>query len=97
MTEKRLKRPTDPIQRGKLIGDILTGQVEDKALTPEQRGKSAAAVARGEKGGMTGGRNRAAKLTPEQRKEIAKIAARPVGKKRPNQHRSIGQTLPSRC
>jgi hypothetical protein len=29
MTEKRLKRPTDIVQRGKLIGDILTGQVED--------------------------------------------------------------------
>jgi hypothetical protein len=29
MATKRLKRPRDPIQLGKLIGDILTGQVED--------------------------------------------------------------------
>ena len=28
---KRLKRPRDPVQLGKLIGDILTGQVEDRA------------------------------------------------------------------
>jgi hypothetical protein len=27
MTEKRLPRPRDPVQLGKLIGDILTGQV----------------------------------------------------------------------
>ena len=30
MTTKRLKRPRDPVQLGKLVGDILTGQVEDK-------------------------------------------------------------------
>ena len=29
MPTKRLKRPRDPIQLGKLIGDILTGQVQD--------------------------------------------------------------------
>ena len=81
MTAKRLKRPTGPIQRGKLIGDILTGQIEDHEPSPEQQGKSAAAVARGAKGGKTGGRNRAAKLTPEQRAEIAKIAANTRWKK----------------
>jgi len=31
MTAKRLKRPRDPVQLGKLLGDILTGQVEDRA------------------------------------------------------------------
>jgi hypothetical protein len=31
MSEKRLPRPRDPVQLGKLIGDILTGQVEDRA------------------------------------------------------------------
>jgi hypothetical protein len=30
MTTKRLKRPRDPVQLGKLIVDIATGQVEDK-------------------------------------------------------------------
>jgi hypothetical protein len=29
MTTKRLKRPRDPLQLGKLIVDIATGQVED--------------------------------------------------------------------
>jgi hypothetical protein len=33
MTAKRLKRPRDPVQLGKLIGDILTGQVEDRAAS----------------------------------------------------------------
>jgi hypothetical protein len=31
MTAKRLPRPRDPVQLGKLIGDILTGQLEDRA------------------------------------------------------------------
>jgi hypothetical protein len=31
-TAKRLKRPRDPVQLCKLIGDILTGQVENRAL-----------------------------------------------------------------
>jgi hypothetical protein len=30
----RLKRPNDPIEFGKLIGDILTGQVQDLAPAP---------------------------------------------------------------
>ena len=33
MTAKRLKRPRDPVQLGKMIGDILTGQVEDRRMT----------------------------------------------------------------
>jgi len=28
---KRLKRPRDPVQLGKLVGDILTGEVENHA------------------------------------------------------------------
>ena len=75
MTAKRLKRPRDPVQLGKLVGDIVTGQVEDQTPSPEQQGKSAAAMARGAKGGKIGGKSRAAKLTAEQRAEIAKIAA----------------------
>jgi len=43
-TTKRLKRPRDPVQLGKLIGDILTGQVEDRAPTPEEQGKNPHAV-----------------------------------------------------
>ena len=60
MTDKRLPRPRDPVQLGKLIGDILTGQVEDRApalaIDPN---KDPAAVALGRKGGLKG-RTRAA-------------------------------------
>lgn len=48
MTDKRLPRPRDPVQLGKLIGDILTGQVEDQAPTPpDDPNKDPAAVALG--------------------------------------------------
>jgi hypothetical protein len=65
---KRLKRPRDPVQLAKLIGDIATGQVEDAA--PEST-KNPAAVALG---GM-GGRARARGLSASKRKEIAQKAA----------------------
>jgi hypothetical protein len=32
------KRPRDTNQLGKLVTDILTGQVEDRERTPEERG-----------------------------------------------------------
>ena len=77
MPDKHLKRPRDPVQLGKLIGDILTGQVEDRAaLSPLENGKDAAAVALGRKGGLKGGKARAAKMAPEQRAEIARKAAK---------------------
>jgi hypothetical protein len=75
--DKHLKRPRDPVQLGKLIGDILTGQVEDRAApSPLENGKDAAAVALGRKGGLKGGKARAAKMAPEQRAEIARKAAK---------------------
>ncbi|HWI28817.1 MAG TPA: hypothetical protein VN668_17705 [Stellaceae bacterium] len=69
---KRLKRPRDPIQLGKLIVDIATGQVEDAA----EDKRDPAAVARGKAGGEKGGRTRAQVLSPERRKQIAKKAAK---------------------
>jgi hypothetical protein len=76
MTTTRLKRPHDPVQLGKLIGDILTGQVEDRAPNrPDDPNKDPAAVALGRKGGLKGGRARADSLTPEERKKIAREAA----------------------
>lgn len=76
MTAKRLKRPRDPVQLGKLIGDILTGQVEDSApIPPPDPNKDQAAVALGRKGGLKGGRARAESLTPAARKKIAQDAA----------------------
>jgi hypothetical protein len=77
MTDKRLPRPRDPVQLGKLIGDILTGQVEDRAPTPvDDADKDPAAVALGRKGGLKGGKARAESLTPEERKRIAQDAAK---------------------
>jgi hypothetical protein len=70
---KRLKRPRDPVELGKLIGDILTGQVDDKA---SDNGKNPAAVARGRLGGKTGGAARAKSLSDDKRKEIASKAAK---------------------
>jgi len=68
MTAKRLKRPRDPVQLGKLIGDILTGQVEDRALDrPKDSKKDQAAVALGRKGGLKGGRARADKMSAAER------------------------------
>lgn len=77
MTAKRLKRPRDPVQLGKLIGDILTGQVEDRAESsaPDPT-KNAAAVALGRKGGLKGGKARAATMTPKRRAQIARKAAK---------------------
>lgn len=76
MTAKRLKRPRDPVQLGKLIGDILTGQVEDRAADKSDPAKDQAAVALGRKGGLKGGKARAAKMTAERRAEIARKAAK---------------------
>jgi hypothetical protein len=67
MTITRKKRPRDPVQLGKLIVDIATGQVEDR----EDDGKDPAAAALGRKGGAA----RAKNLTAEQRAEIARKGA----------------------
>lgn len=77
MTEKRPRRPRDPVQLGKLIGDILTGQIEDTTHSPPvDPNKDAAAVALGRKGGLKGGRARAESLSAEERKKIAQAAAK---------------------
>ncbi len=67
MAQKRIPRPRDPVQLGKLMVDIMTGQVPDAV----EDGKDAGAVAMGRKGGAA----RAASMTKEQRTEIAKKGA----------------------
>lgn len=67
MATKRLPRPRDPIQLGKLIVDIATGQVEDKV----EDGKDPAAAELGRKGGKA----RADALSKKRRAEIARKAA----------------------
>ena len=68
----RPKRPRDPIALAKLIGDIATGQAAD--VDPDA-GKDPAAVALGRRGGLKGGKARAAKLSAERLSEIGKQGA----------------------
>ena len=75
---KRKKLPRDPNARAFEIVQIATGQIE--APDPDA-GKDPAAVALGRRGGLKGGKARAALLTKEQRVEMAKIAARARWKK----------------
>jgi hypothetical protein len=75
MATKRLKRPRDPIQLGKLIVDIATGQLDDREPEPEKQGKNPAAVALGRLGGVKSAATRARRLTSDQRTEIARQAA----------------------
>lgn len=72
MPDRSRKRPRDPNQLGKLIVDIATGEVED---TVPDLGKNPAAVELGRRGGLKGGKARAAKLTAAERSEAARRAA----------------------
>ena len=65
------KRPRDPAQLALMI-DIASGEVEDRRPAPAENGKDPAAV----KGGLKGGKARAAKMSAEQRAEIARNAAK---------------------
>ena len=68
----KIKRPRDISQLAKLIVDEATN--EEKQIE-EQPQKNKAAQELGRLGGLKGGKARAEKLAPEQRKEIAQIAA----------------------
>jgi len=63
------KRPADVVANAVHIMRIATGEIE------ETKPKSEKAVARGKAGGAKGGAARAAKLSAEQKAEIAKVAA----------------------
>ena len=68
MLEQMPKRPRDTNQLAKYIVDLSTGEETE----PEMSSKAKA----GHLGGLKGGKARAAKLTPKQRSEIAKKAAK---------------------
>jgi hypothetical protein len=68
---KRLKRPRDPIQLGKLLIDIATGQVKD---TVENHADTGASEAK-RTAGIIGGTARARSLSPARKLEIAKVGA----------------------
>jgi hypothetical protein len=67
----RKKKPRD---LNKLAQSVVEEATEDEKDPYE--GKDPAAVELGRRGGLKGGKARAAKLTPEQRKAIARRAAR---------------------
>lgn len=73
MPDRSRKRPRDANQLAKLVVDIATGEAED---SPEHTGKDPAAVELGRKGGLKGGKARAAKMTAEERSTAARNAAR---------------------
>jgi hypothetical protein len=67
---KRPSLPKDPSQRAKAILDMATGKAKRPPVAPESDMASL-----GRLGGQKGGTARAAKLSPERRKEIARVAA----------------------
>lgn len=68
---KRSSRPRDLNQ----LAAAIVGESTDEATDEPEREKDPNAVALGRKGGLKGGKARAAKLTQEERSEIAKKAA----------------------
>ena len=74
MPNRSSKRPRDVNQLAARLVQEATGegQTSEQSDVPE---KDPAAVSLGRRGGLKGGVARAAKLTPEQRREIAKKAA----------------------
>jgi hypothetical protein len=66
------KRPRDTNQLAKFIVDVTTGQVE---VSDPDAGKNPVARQSGSLGGKKGGKARAKKLSPSERKAIAQKAA----------------------
>lgn len=74
----KAKRPRDANQLAKFIVDLATGDIEPPKTDD---GKDPAAVSLGRRGGLKGGKARAASLSGKRRAEIAKRAARARWKK----------------
>jgi hypothetical protein len=68
----RTHRPAD---LNKLAASIVGDAVGEPTLPDLDAGKDPAAVSLGRRGGLKGGKARAAKLTPEERRKIAIKAA----------------------
>jgi hypothetical protein len=64
------KRPRDPNQVAKLIVDIATGEADDQVSESKRHPSNR------RKGGLKGGKARAAALSSRKRKAIAKRAAK---------------------
>ena len=65
-----------PKRSRKDVNVIASEIVKEATQDAEIEGKNPAAVALGRLGGLKGGKARARKLSPEQRREIARKAAR---------------------
>jgi hypothetical protein len=74
MPTRSRTRTLDLNQLAKLVVDSSTGNAP-RPKPPERKPKNKAAVELGKLGGRKGGKARAAKLTAEQRREIARKAA----------------------
>jgi hypothetical protein len=74
-TRASKQRPRDVNQLAKMIVDMSTGEIP-KEEPPQEREKNPAAVALGKLGASKGGRARAEKLSDEERREIARKAAK---------------------
>jgi hypothetical protein len=70
---KRPRRPRDP---NELAFQVFQEAIGERQQEDPDAGKNPAAVALGKLGGAKGGAARAAKMTPEERKESAQKAAR---------------------
>jgi hypothetical protein len=70
------KRPRDPNQLAKMIVDMSTGVIEEDAASKKRKRPTAQRA-----GGLAGGKSRAKKLTPEERRDIARLAAQARWKK----------------
>lgn len=73
MADKRKKKEHDFAVNAFRVVQEATGQIESEPPKPR---KEYDYKALGHKGGLKGGKARASKLTPEQRKEIAQKAAK---------------------
>jgi hypothetical protein len=69
----KTKLPKDANQRAIMIAQIATGEIEAPQEEKTEIQKAAAVL--GRKGGLIGGKARAAKLSAKKRSEIAKKAA----------------------
>lgn len=70
-----MARPRDPNQLAKLIVDISIGEAKDTVSSKKRKPHARRA------GGLAGSKARAKKLTPEERRDIARIAAQARWKK----------------
>lgn len=76
-----MKKKKAPTELNKLASFIVNQATNEDPEVEEKTTKNPAAVELGRLGGKKGGRARAKKLTPEQRSEIARIAANARWKK----------------